>query len=209
MPRVRSQKTSFSGGEISPQLLGRDDLRAFDNGARTLRNVFIRPTGGVTRRHGLRFVDVAAGPGRLIAFEFNTEQVYLLVLSEGRVDVYRDGIHVAAVPAPWSYAQLRQINWTQSADTLLIVHPDVPPKKITRTSDSDWHLTDWTYHTDNERILPSALSVRRCLHHLEAECDDGICNSYGLGSDIRAKSRRRPLSAERQGSADLIGHLDD
>ncbi len=153
MARIRAQKTSFSAGEISPDLLGRGDLRAYENGALKLRNIFIHPTGGVTRRHGFAFIDVAPGPGRLIAFEFNTEQVYLLVLSDLRVDVYRDGTRVAVFGSPWSYEQLGQINWTQSADTLLIVHPDVPPKKITRTSDTAWDLTNWTYYAKDDRVF--------------------------------------------------------
>ena len=68
MPAVKRAKTSFAAGELAPELLGRGDLRAFENGARRLRNVFIQPTGGVTRRSGLRFVDMAEGAGRLIAF---------------------------------------------------------------------------------------------------------------------------------------------
>jgi hypothetical protein len=106
MPHVRTNKTSFAGGEIAPQLLGRGDLRAYENGARRLRNVFIHPTGGVTRRHGLRFVDFTPGPGRLIAFEFNTEQVYLLVFSDLCIDVYRQGNRVARLDAPWTADQL-------------------------------------------------------------------------------------------------------
>jgi hypothetical protein len=90
MPNLRTQKTSFTGGEISPLLLGRGDLAAYANGAARLRNVFIHPTGGVSRRPGLRYVEMAHGDGRLVAFEFNTEQVYLLVFTEGRVDIYPD-----------------------------------------------------------------------------------------------------------------------
>ncbi len=153
MPRTRIYKTSFAGGEIAPQLLGRGDLRAYDNGARRLRNVFIHPTGGVTRRHGLRFVDTAAGPGRLIAFEFNTEQVYLLVFTDRRIDVYREGSRVAVLGAPWTVQQLSQINWTQSADTLLVVHPDVAPCKITRTAANTWLLTNWNFQSKNSRVL--------------------------------------------------------
>ncbi len=152
MPRVWAQKSNFSAGEISPNLLGRGDLRAYENGALRLRNVFIQPTGGVTRRHGFRFIDVGPGPGRLLAFEFNTEQVYLLLFSDQKVDVYRDGSRVADFEAPWTFDQLGQINWTQSADTLLVVHPDVPPKKITRTSESAWDLTDWSFHSKGDRL---------------------------------------------------------
>ena len=52
MPVTRQDKTNFTGGEIAPDLLGRGDLKAFDNGARTLTNVFIDPTGGLSRRAG-------------------------------------------------------------------------------------------------------------------------------------------------------------
>ena len=56
MPRIRQVKTTFTAGEVSRSLLGRGDLRAYENGALTLRNVFIQPTGGVTRRAGRQWV---------------------------------------------------------------------------------------------------------------------------------------------------------
>ena len=87
MPVSRQDTTNFTGGEISPDLLGRGDLKTFDNGARALTNVFIDPTGGLSRRAGLAYVDTLRGPGRLVAFEFNTEQTYLLAFSEGWIDV--------------------------------------------------------------------------------------------------------------------------
>ena len=56
MTTLRLLKTSFTAGEVAPPLLGRSDLAAYENGAARLRNVFIHPTGGVTRRAGLRHV---------------------------------------------------------------------------------------------------------------------------------------------------------
>ncbi len=152
MARISINKSNFTAGEISPRLLGRGDLRAYDNGASTLANVFIHPTGGLSRRAGLRFLDVARGDGRLIGFEFNANQIYLLVFSDLHVDVYRDNVKVADFVSPWSLAQVAGINWTQSADTLLVVHPDVAPKKITRTSDAAWTVTDWIFHSTDVRI---------------------------------------------------------
>ena len=153
MAHVRTLKTSFTGGEVSPLLLGRGDLTAYGNGAACLRNVFIHPTGGVTRRSGLRYVTTAQGNGRLVAFEFNTEQVYLMAFSEGRVDIYPDpeGGEHAYLETPWSEEQIAQINWTQSADTLLIVHPEVPPKKITRQADGSWSIDDWVFFEEEDR----------------------------------------------------------
>ncbi len=164
MARLTTNKTSFTSGEISPDLLGRGDLRAYENGAAKLRNVFINPTGGLTRRHGLRYIDTARGDGRMVAFEFNTEQIYLLVFTDLFVDAYRDGVKVASLATPWTQAQVGQIVWVQSADTLLVVHPDVAPKKITRTSDSSWTVSDWIFVEKDGRIYQP--------HHKFA--DDGV-----------------------------------
>ncbi len=169
MPRLSLRKSSFTAGEISPRLLGRGDLRAYDNGAARLRNVFIHPTGGLSRRAGLRYVATVPGAGRLIAFEFNTEQVYLLVFTDLRMDVYRDEVKVAEIAAPWTEARIGQLGWVQSADTLLIVHPDVQPKKITRTSDTEWTIADWSFFEVNGRINQP--------HHKFA--DDGVTLTPG------------------------------
>lgn len=156
MARIRTFKTSFTAGEVSMELAGRGDLTAYDNGAGKLTNIFVMPTGGVYRRAGLRHVDTAPGEGRLVAFEFNTEQVYLLVFREAVVDVYQDGAKLTSIdPAPWTLAQSKNMNWVQSADTLLVTHPDVPPKKLTRDKAGTWSITDWTFfEKDNVRYQP-------------------------------------------------------
>jgi len=150
MARLHRTKTNFTAGELSPLLHGRSDLRAYENGAAKLQNTFIFPTGGIERRDGLRFVDTAQGAGRLVSFEFNTEQVYLLVFTDLRLDIYRDGQPVANIATPWSAAMLPQINWTQSADTLLVVHPDMTPMNVTRTSDTAWTIDAWNYVVDSD-----------------------------------------------------------
>lgn len=174
MTRLRTIKTNFTAGEISTRLLGRGDLTAYANGARRLRNVFIHPTGGITRRAGLRFVDLAPGAGRLVAFEFNSEQVYLLVFTDMRVDAFRDGIVVANAVTPWTEAQLGAIVWTQSADTLLVCHPEVPPQKITRTSETDWTVTPWVFFQEDDAI--------RQPYHKFADSDVTLAASATTGA---------------------------
>jgi hypothetical protein len=144
MPSIKRAKTSFAAGELAPELLGRPDLRAFENGARRLRNVFIQPTGGLTRRPGLRHVTTLPGPARLIPFEFNTEQTYLMVLTAGAMQVFQGDAAVATLPGPWTGAMLPQISFTQNADTLLLVHPEMPPQRVTRTL-SGWTIAPWGF----------------------------------------------------------------
>jgi hypothetical protein len=153
MAHVRIGKTSFASGEVSPWLIGRGDLRAHENGASRLRNIYVHPTGGLVRRSGLRYVATARGHGRLVPLEFNTEQVYLLAFSHGYVDIYQNEALVAVLNTPWHEHHLRQLCWTQSADTLLIVTPDVPPQRITRHGASDWRIAPWTFAiADNGRV---------------------------------------------------------
>lgn len=152
MTRLRQIKTTFTAGEVSRALLGRGDLRAYENGALTLRNVFIQPTGGVTRRAGLRFVDNAAGNGRLLAFEFSVEQTYLLVLTDQELAIYADETLLDTIAAPWSADQIAQVSSIQSADTLLLTHPDIPPKKLTRNIGGVWLLQDWDFYIADHAI---------------------------------------------------------
>jgi hypothetical protein len=150
MAASRQTKSSFTAGELAPELLGRADLRAYANGARRLRNVFIQPTGGVTRRPGLRHIATLPGPARLLAFEFNTEQTYLLVFTHNLFSVYLEDALVAQGSAPWSTAQLPQLAFTQSADTLLVCHPEIEARRLTRSSHTSWTLTTWP-----RRLLPT------------------------------------------------------
>ena len=142
---TRRTKSSFAAGELASELYGRADLRAFENGARRLRNVVIQPTGGVARRPGLRHLTTLAGPARLIAFEFNTEQTYLLALTEARMQVFIGDAEVASLPAPWTAAMLPQLAFTQNADTLLLFHPEMAPRRITRTGHAAWTLADFAF----------------------------------------------------------------
>lgn len=145
MADIRTLKTSFTAGELAPELLGRPDLRASANGARRLRNVFIQPTGGVTRRPGLRHLATLPGPARLIPFEFNTEQTYLLVLTDGAMQVFIGDAPLVQVAGPWTAAMLPQLAFTQSADTLLLCHPEMPPQRVTRTSHTSWTVAPWSF----------------------------------------------------------------
>jgi hypothetical protein len=142
---ARRIKTSFTAGELAPELFGRSDLRAYENGARRLRNVVILPTGGLSRRPGLRHLAMLPGPARLISFEFNTEQTYLLAFTDGAMRVVQGDAEIATVPGPWTGAMLEQMAHTQNADTLLLLHPDMPPQRITRTGAATWTVAPFAF----------------------------------------------------------------
>jgi hypothetical protein len=150
MATIRLVETNFTGGEVSPLLRGRSDLAAFDNGAAKLRNVVIHPTGGVSRRPGLRFVDDLPGTGRLIPFELAADRHYVLALSDRRAVVYLEGVVEASFATPWTEAQIAALRWAQGADMLLVTHPDVPPQRITRSEAAIWTSVDFAFAVENE-----------------------------------------------------------
>ena len=49
------------------------------------------------------------------------------------------------IVSPWTTAQLDEIQVAQSADTMYLVHPDVSPRKLVRTSNTSWALTAPTF----------------------------------------------------------------
>jgi hypothetical protein len=145
MTRAFVAQTNFSAGELDPRMLGRTDLRSFENGAAKLRNVVVETTGGVRRRPGMAHVATAAGPGRLIDLEIGPGLVYLLAFSEFQVDIYRDGVLRATVATPWNEAQIAQIAWAQLDQSLLITHADLPPQQLKRESDTVWSIGPWIF----------------------------------------------------------------
>jgi hypothetical protein len=145
MARLRTLQSSFTSGELDPRLAARSDARIYYSGAARMKNALVMPMGGFRRRPGLSYVatigDAAAG-ARLVSFSFNTEQTYLFVFVATKVYVFRDDALVHTITgAPWSAAQVGQINWAQSADTLIVVHNDVQPHTISRgATHTSWSL---------------------------------------------------------------------
>jgi hypothetical protein len=154
MANVRVLQTSFVAGEFDPTLEGRTDIGDYRNGASKLRNVYIRPQGGAFRREGLQYFGQTNGndASRLIPFQFNDAQTYLLVLKAGRIDVYRtdvpDTIQASLTSSPISNitsAMVSEINWTQSADTLILAHKDLKPISVTRSSHTSWSASEISF----------------------------------------------------------------
>lgn len=88
---------SFAAGEISPALHGRVDLAKYQVGLATCLNWFIHPFGGASTRAGTEFVGEAVDPAirsRLIPFQFNTVETYVLEFAHQKVRVIRDGGYV-------------------------------------------------------------------------------------------------------------------
>lgn len=149
--RIKTVQVGFTAGELDPVLLGRIDKELYYKGASLLRNVSVNPQGHVTRRPGSEYITPTTGnaASQSIEFEFNTLQKYLIVFTVGEFKVYKDDVLQATVTtspiSALTAAQVQEMKFVQSADTLLLFHKDVQTIKITRTGHTTWAATSVVY----------------------------------------------------------------
>ena len=151
MAKITAAKQNFTSGEITPRLSGRTDLGRYDNAAQTIENFLVQPHGGLGRRPGTQFireVKTSSAQTRLIPFQFNVEQAYILEFGNQYFRVYKDGGIVVSsgspveFTTPYTTTQLDQIKFAQTADVMYIAHPSHAPRKITRTSHTAWTINE-------------------------------------------------------------------
>ncbi|MCK5604941.1 hypothetical protein KAR91_23830 [Candidatus Pacearchaeota archaeon] len=147
-------KPSFSAGEITPTMDGRVDLEQYNDGAELLQNMIVHPYGGVSNRPGSNYVADAYSATeihvtRLVPFTFSVTQAYMLEFSHNRVRVFKDGALVtggtSSFATTYSYDEIWDLDFAQSADVLYVAHRAHAPAKISRTSHTAWSIADVTF----------------------------------------------------------------
>jgi hypothetical protein len=144
-------QSAFSRGEVSPFLFGRVDLLGWSQGLRTLRNATVRPEGAVMNRQGFNFngaclTNVSKG-SILVPFVFSATQSYVIEIGVGTAQVFSQGDLVigATFSTPWATQDLLELRWSQSADTLTLVHVNYPPYEIKRVNANTFTCTQASY----------------------------------------------------------------
>jgi hypothetical protein len=93
MARVHPFQTNFTAGELTPKLAGQVDFKKYNNGVEVLENMTVFPQGGATRRYGTKFIAEVKDSSkitRLIPFEFNIEQSYILEFGNQYIRFFKD-----------------------------------------------------------------------------------------------------------------------
>lgn len=153
MATLKKIQASFTGGEISPRLLARVDLKVYDQSAREMRNMYPLTHGGATRRRGTAYIGQVRNstkPVRLIRFVYSRTQSFLLVFNDGYMRVVRNREEIVtgspAVPyelaIPYTDAELSEITYAQAGNVMIFCHPNHPPKVLQRVADNNWELQD-------------------------------------------------------------------
>ncbi len=107
-----SLQNGFTAGELSPSLFGRTDYAKYRQAASTMRNGFVNYRGGYNSRAGLRYILASKQtatasdilPPRLIPFQFNLNQGYVLEFGNVYMRVIYQGGYVVENPTTISGA---------------------------------------------------------------------------------------------------------
>tara|TARA_R100001594_G_scaffold23594_2_gene46201 strand:- start:3062 stop:4999 length:1938 start_codon:yes stop_codon:yes gene_type:complete len=152
MALLRTFYTNFTGGEVTPLLSSRIDTEAYQNGAKQLRNVRIRSQGGVTRRPGTLYLQTLTNTDYQVEpYVYDEDEAYIILFRNTVIDIVDASSPTTIVDtitsAPYTTAMLGNIRVAQSGDTMIITHPDVEIKKLTRTSANNFSLDQYVFDT--------------------------------------------------------------
>jgi len=222
MARFVTIQTNFTAGEIDPLLRSRIDIKSYENGLETAQNVLCQPQGGITRRSGLRYINAlpnsstesAANGVRLVAFEFSTSDSYMLAFTHNRMHVYKNGALITNINGSGnsyldtsgvslSSAKLANMCWTQSADTLIVVHEDLAPIKIVRGgTDATWTASAISF--DSIPKYAFTLSVSNPAGTLTPSAVSGKVTLTASSSVFSAGSVGQYINVIPQGRAKIV-----
>lgn len=191
---------SFAGGEVSPAVAARVDLSKRAVAVEKAENFTVKVTGGMDSRAGMRFVGQAKSTSqvRLLKFEFNREQTYVIEVGALYMRFYSFGAQITSggtpyeIVTPYAAADVFDLDFAQSGDVMTIVHPDYAPRELVRISDTNWTLTEVTF--DPSIGAPDDLAVVQNYQQYGSITDVTLAQpavvtseNHGLTSGTRVK----------------------
>lgn len=185
---------SFNAGELSPLLQGRTDVDKYFSGVRTMENFLVLSYGGAERRPGSKFIAPVRHAGnktRLLPFEFSITQAYIIEAGNLYFRFYKDGGQIVDPTSPvqvttdYQTADLFELQFIQSADTMYIVHPDYPPATLTRSSDTSWTLVDIDFQRGpflTQNITDTTIEPNATTGTIDLTASEDIWNVNHIGA---------------------------
>ena len=147
---MKVTQAGFTGGELSPGMMGRIDDSKYQMGLAVCRNFVCLPQGPVQNRAGFAFVRAAKYADkscRLIAFRYSSSQTMVLEMGEKYIRFHTQEATLLGsdgqpyeVVTPYTAEDVFGIHYTQSADIITFVHPTYAPAELKRYSATDWRL---------------------------------------------------------------------
>lgn len=154
MPKASPAQHSFSGGEFSPLLEGRQDLEKYPVACRRMRNFLPLIQGPARKRGGTRFileVKDSTDRGWLKPFVFSETDAVVIEFADAYNRFFTDRGTIESAPdtpyelaAPYSAANMLNadgsfnVSMAQSGDILYLANANYAPRTLSRTSNTSW-----------------------------------------------------------------------
>ena len=153
---MTKQMTNFNTGELSPLMKSRSDFNRYDSGAQTLQNMVINPQGPISRRPGTQYIATVKDSNdetRLFPYEDSIDNSYIIEAGDDYfrfycttsgtsgqiVDVNDDPYEVVS---PYDCNDIFEVQFAQDSQYMRFVHPDYPPYKLSRTTNTSWTMAE-------------------------------------------------------------------
>jgi len=166
-------QTNWTGGEVSLLSAGRFDVQKYRNGAATIQNFLVKLQGGLFYRPGFRHVanaNLPTQPCRLLGFMRDENNTFLIELGHEYLRIYENDTVVQTLASPWTAAQIWDVDFEQSYDTMWLTHGSYKPRLLERRA--VWTLTEMvftvtpyysSYFTDDATLTLQGIFDRRTL----------------------------------------------
>lgn len=145
-------QNSFAGGEMAPELFGRNDLEKHDSSVAFAENFLIKEQGGAFSRPGMKLVCIRKyGDKRvsLAKFVFSSTEKYCIEFGVGYIRfITKDGYiqkngQIYELPSSFTQEDLPFISYDQSGDVMFLAIKGQMPKTLTRYANDDWRLESY------------------------------------------------------------------
>ncbi len=202
-------KPSFNAGIWSKKLEARNDLSRYSAACSEMINFIPLAYGGIVNRAGFEWIfSTGTSKPRLIAFQFNAEQSYMLVFIASKGYVIKDnGIvenedeSIYEFTHPYAEEDLSKLQYIQSADVLYLTHAKYPPAQIARYDHNDWRYEELFF--ENTVAKPEDATIVEV-----ATTGDPYWYGYTLVDEDGNESEIREISKQaRVGDTIDFGHL--
>lgn len=148
---ARVRRFVFSSDQAYMITFGHQHLRLFQNGAPVVVTSVAAWDDGTTYAEG----DIVAHSGvtyRAVAASTNQEPPNATFWYPLTADTFE-------MPTPYEEDTLEDLRFTQSADTLIIVHPEHPPRRLVRSGHTTWILSELPFQPSLLRPLDLAATA--------------------------------------------------
>ena len=152
---LRQLKTTFQAGELDPLMNMRSDVNAYVNGAKKMQNVALFSQGGFKRRNGTKRYASLTGDARLVGFDFDDNEQYIMAFGNQRVDIYyleTNALAQSITGCPWTTSILYEMQFSQAGDTMIVTHPSMATQKIFRTGLTTFTRSAYAFDEDTANV---------------------------------------------------------